>query len=70
MPWSPTETRYSAAFIPPVTLMPMVNGLRSASGLIVYCQITNMNGTSRSAASPEMPCALPVPCSMSQVCTP
>ena len=40
------------------------------SGLIVDCQSTNMNGTSRSAASPDIPCAWPPPWRMSQECTP
>ena len=42
----------------------------SALAAIVYFQSTNMNGTSRSAASPSSPCARPVPCRTSQECTP
>ena len=48
----------------------MVNGSVTASVRTVPCQIANMNGTSRSAASPDSPCALPLACRMSHECTP
>ena len=46
-----------------------VNGVVSESGWTVDCQMMNMNGTSRSAASAGRPCARPEPCRMSQECT-
>ena len=70
MPPSPTETRCSPAFSPLVILIPTWYGSVPAGTDVVACQSTNMNGTSRSAASPDSPCARPDACRMSQECTP
>ena len=68
-PFSLTETRKSPA-LRPLTLIPISPGSTTASLRTVPCQIANMNGTSRSATSPDRPCARPVPCRMSQEWTP